>query len=51
MLYPNLISTLRYFTQLENAVTFCLFVYFFIRSVTHVTLDTSITDYNLYIAT
>ena len=26
-----------------------LFVYLFIRSVTHVTLDTSITDYNLYI--
>lgn len=25
MLYPNLISTLRYFTQLENAVTVCLF--------------------------
>jgi len=26
-----------------------LFVYLFIHSVTHVTLDTSITDYNLYI--
>jgi hypothetical protein len=26
-------------------------VYLFIHSVTHVTLDTSITDYNLYITT
>ena len=30
-----------------KGLRFCLFVYLLIRSVTHVTLDTSLTDYNL----
>ena len=30
---------------------FFIFIYLFILSVTHVALDTSITDYNLYIIT
>jgi len=34
-----------------HSTIFCLFVYSFIHSVTYVTLDTSITDYNLYITT
>jgi hypothetical protein len=46
----SLLASCRTHVSVDIMVWFCL-VYLFIHSVTHVTLDTSITDYNLFITT